>query len=51
MQDIGKSGYGAAEIKLVIYNIKILYFNHRITWMSNTFSTPAKRNKNGEALR
>lgn len=39
MRDICESVFGAAGIKLIIYFIKILYFNHSSTFMSNTFNS------------
>lgn len=38
MQDISERVYGDGNNQLAIYIIKILHFNHRIGFMSNTFT-------------
>jgi hypothetical protein len=44
MRDIAKGVSGASGIKLVIYIMKILYFNHRTSFLSNYFGRGRRTN-------
>ena len=44
LRDIDKGGSDAPGIELVIYIIKILYFNHSTSFLSNNFARRGRTN-------
>ena len=44
-RDIGKGVTDATGIELIIYIMKILYFNHSTTFLSNNFGKGLEGNK------